>query len=674
MIRRTREFTPLSASRITVMLALAAAISAVSPLLSARAAELRPDARFLATVDLEGNPRHIGQEEHSHGAALVFLTTECPIARQFIPELNRLADVAADAHIEFYGVICDATIKRSDAAKFAREFKIEFPVLFDGTGELVEAFRPTHVPEAFVVDLSGRLAYRGRIDDRYAEVGKKRDAPRNRDLLAAIKAVAAGQQFETPETEVVGCPLEATRAADDSVEVTYTRDIAPILFAKCAECHRPGEVAPFSLVTYDDAAKRSDWIREVTQSRLMPPWKAEIDFGHFLGERRLTDKELALIEAWAAAGAPEGDADDLPPQPQFAEGWALGEPDVVAEAPTFFTMPADGPDIFQHWVIPLNLEEDQVMTGFEFRPGNPAVVHHAVLMLDTRGLARQKDAETPEPGFTTSGSVGVPTGGLLGVWTPGMTPRFYPDKIGMVIPKGADLVMQLHLHPSGKEEADQSKVGLHFADQDSAEAVERTVSPSPLVVGTIMLDIPAGTDEHRVSSTVQVPADVSLISVLPHMHLIGKEMKIEARLPDGELLPLIWIKDWNFYWQDNYVYKEPVRLPAGSELTVISTYDNSAANPLNPSDPPRRVLFGNESTDEMCFGIFQMVADNPEDDGKLTRALIQTFMSDWQRSDLADDAREHIITEAGKLFGGSTTQLLEGFFGGGQGREARGGN
>ncbi|MEX0678597.1 MAG: redoxin family protein [Pirellulales bacterium] len=623
-----------------------------------------PPARFLSALDLEGHAHRVGNGEGHQAVVIVFMMTECPISREYVPELNRLAASVAEKPVEFLGVIAEPGLSRAKAAEFQKEFKIEFPVLFDGSGELAAALGPTHAPEAFVLDTDANVVYRGRIDDRYGELGKKRPAPTTHELADAIAAVLDGKSVAIARTQPVGCPVETASPPADASAVTYTRDIAPILLANCVECHRPGEVAPFSLLSYADAAKRATFLAEVTRERLMPPWKAEIGHGRFLGERRLSEAQIGLVDAWAKAGTPEGDPADLPPAPTFASGWRLGTPDLELTAPAEFTVKADGEDVFQHWVIPMNLPEDKTVVGFEFRPGNPAVVHHAILFLDTSGRGRQKDAETPEPGYTTFGSIGIPTAGLIGVWTPGLTPRFYPQGAGMPIRKGTDLVLQLHMHPSGKDESDKSSVALYFADKPT----ERLMSRSPFVVGSIIIDIPAGESNHKIVSSLTLPTDVTLISLLPHMHLIGKEMKLTATLPDGKQQSLIWIKDWNFYWQDNYVYHEPVRLPAGTKLDVECRYDNSADNLLNPSKPPKRVFFGNGSTDEMCFGIFQLIVDKPEETQRLQGALATSFVHDWNNAKLDDEAREHIMDEAAKLFGGGRGGRLFG------GRRASQGN
>ncbi len=614
-----------------------------------------PAARFLTALDLEGNVHRIGCGEGEKGVGLVFISTECPIARGFIPTLNRLHASLADKPVKLLGVMSDPTTTRAAALKFQKEFDIKFPVLFDASGEIAEVLQPTHVPEAFVIDTHSKVVYRGRIDDRYPEVGRRRPQPTVHNLADALNAVATDQQIAVAQTVAVGCPFEAT-PADLKQGVTYTRDVAPLLAAHCVECHRPGEVAPFSLLTYEDAAKRAEFLAEITASRTMPPWQAEIGHARFLGERRMTDAQIAILEHWAKAGAPEGSPDNLPPMPTFADGWRLGKPDLVLVAPDSITVPADGEDIFQHWIIPINIPEDKTVVGFEFRPGNPAVVHHAILFLDSSGLGRQKDAETPEPGYVTFGSVGIPTAGIVGVWTPGMTPRFYPQNAGMDVRQGTDLVLQLHLHPSGKPEADRSSVALYFADKP----VARKMSRAPFVVGSILIDIPAGEPNHTIRSSVTLPADITLISLLPHMHLIGKEMQITATFPDGDQRHLMWIKDWNFYWQDNYVFHEPLKLPAGTKLDIVCRYDNSTENELNPSNPPKRVFFGNGSADEMCFGIFQMIVDNPGDERKLQGALISTLVRDWRTANLDETARNHIMEEAGKLFGGGRLNIPSG--------------
>ncbi|MBI3864493.1 MAG: redoxin domain-containing protein [Planctomycetia bacterium] len=607
------------------------------------------DVGHFKVLDVKGQVQRLDENERRAGTAFVFLSTECPISRKYVPELNRLQKVAAGTgKMALYGILSDAGVTRREAGAFLDEFKIEFPVLFDASGELAGLFQPDHVPQAFLIDSAGAIVYRGRIDDLYADVDKRRAEPTRRDLYDAMLALAEQRPIENRRTEAVGCPFEKRPQAEANARVTYARDVAPLLYAHCAECHRPGEVAPFSLLSYQDAAKRAEGIARVAGKRLMPPWRAAVDYGHFLDERRLSEREIEMLKKWAATGAAEGNADDLPPPPVFASGWRLGEPDAVVEVEVPVEVPADGPDIFQHFVLPVPVEKDEMVVGIEFRPGNPAVVHHAIVFLDASGRARARDAATPEPGWRTSGSIDASITSVLGVWTPGMTPRFYPDGVGNKLDKGADVVVQLHLHPSGKIETDRSRIALYFAKKPVAKLMPR----NPLLLGSLAIEIPPGETRHRLGSKITLPVDLTLTSVLPHMHLIGREMKITATLPDGAAKPLLWIKEWNFYWQDSYVYGDPVRLPKGTVLEIEAWYDNSADNPFNPQMPPQRVLFGNATTDEMCFALFQAVADQPGGMREMGRTMMQTMMQEWNSAPLSADARGRIMAEILKLAGG----------------------
>lgn len=609
----------------------------------------------LRVIDLAGKIHLIGESAQTRGTALVFITTECPLCRKYVPELNRLARDYAARGIEFYVVIVDPLATRQQAKDFVTEFALEPVVLFDASGELIDQFAPTHVPEAFLFGANRSLAYRGRIDDRYRELRKPRREPTRRDLEVAIESVLAGESVAEPRTPAIGCLVEPIAREKRLADVTYHRDIAPLVLANCAECHRPGEVAPFALLSYDDCAKRGSWLEKVIDTGLMPPWLAEHGHGSFVGDRQLNEFQKSLISAWIEAGMPPGQEADEPSPPVFTEGWRLGEPDVVLEVPYDAVVPADGDDLFQHFVIPIEIPEDKTLIGFEFRPGNRAVVHHAVVFYDTMGAARARDAKTPEPGYTTFGSPGIPVTGVVGVWVPGMNPRFLPPGIGMTIPKGSDVLVQLHLHPTGKKEVDRSRVGLHFADK--GDEVRQPMSRVPLVLGSLMIDVPAGESRHRISSSLTIPAPITVTSVVPHMHLIGREMRVTATPPEGEPISLIWIRRWNFYWQDNYVYREPVYLPAGTRIDIEGYFDNSDENPLNPHIPPRRVLFGNDSDEEMFLAMFQTVGHSPEAEQAIGEALLKQFRESWQTDPVKADARSRIIVEAIEFLGGGDVLL-----------------
>ena len=374
---------------------------------------------------------------------------------------------------------------------------------------------------------------------------------------------------------------------------TFNDDVAPILYRHCITCHRPGDIAPFSLLTYEDASQRALLIASATTDRRMPPWKPEPDHGDFQGTRRLTESEIATLHAWAVAGAPRGDAAPPSPPPAAGEGWRLGTPDLVLEMPAPFTIPADGPDIYQCFVLPLDLVEDAVLSAVEFRPGNRRAAHHSVFFIDSRHIGRWRDGGSEEPGYRCFGGVGVRPTAMVGGWTPGSTPARLPEGVGRVLKKGSDLVVQNHYHPTGRSETDQSSLALYF----SKTPVEKTVFGFP--VGQPDLLIPAGAKRHRVASSFVTPIDLEIAGLSPHMHLLGREIRVTATLPDGSTRPMIWIKDWDFNWQGAHMYTTPMQLPKGTRIDVESFYDNSADNPRNPNRPPQPVRWGDSTTDEM---------------------------------------------------------------------------
>jgi mono/diheme cytochrome c family protein len=387
---------------------------------------------------------------------------------------------------------------------------------------------------------------------------------------------------------------------------TYNKDIAPILNAQCVLCHRPGEVAPFSLLTYQDAAKRASLIATVTEKRFMPPWKPEPGYGSFQHERRLTDDQIALIAAWAKAGAPEGNPKDKPTPPVFAEGWSAGEPSKVVTMGNGHTVPADGPDQFVCFVVPLNLEEDAYLRTAEFRPGNRRVVHHGVIYVDESGAARKLAAGSADGSYPCFGGPRVTSTGIIAGWAPGQIQAQGDPQLTLPIKKGSDLVVQIHYHPSGKPETDISSIGLTFGDPPTKG---RT---SILMVDTD-IDIPPGDSNYLVKTSLTLPRDVEMASVFPHAHLLCKDMKIDATLPDGTVTHLIWIKDWDFNWQGGYRFEKPLHLPKGTRIDLAYTFDNSDANTRNPSHPAKRVTFGEQTTDEMAVGFLGVILPAPAD-------------------------------------------------------------
>ena len=371
--------------------------------------------------------------------------------------------------------------------------------------------------------------------------------------------------------------------------VTYSQHIAPILFKNCASCHRPGEAAPFSLLTYEDAKKRAALLAGVTKSGYMPPWKAEPSSYAFQDERRLSAAEVALLQDWAKQGAPKGDPAKTPAVPQFVAGWQLGKPDLILEMPEAFDVPADGPDLYRNLVIPLNLPEQKWVRAIEMRPSARKTVHHVLYF-----AAPAKSGET----VSASSPMGRPGSVPLGGWALGALPHLLPDGLAMSLPANTDLVFQYHFHPSGKVEREKSVIGLYLADKAPERSLFAVHVPNSFGVFS-NIDIPPGASNFRIEDTYTLPVDIEAVSVGGHAHYLGKEMKMTATLPSGEVKTLLWIKDWNFAWQDRYFFRDLVPLPKGTRIDAFVSWDNSANNPNNPSRPPVRIQWGEESFDEM---------------------------------------------------------------------------
>jgi hypothetical protein len=392
--------------------------------------------------------------------------------------------------------------------------------------------------------------------------------------------------------------------------VTFNKDMAPILWKNCAGCHHVGAVAPFPLVNYKDAARRAKFLRDVVAGRRMPPWRAEPGHGPFVNERRMDEAEVRTLARWAEAGAPEGDPKDLPPAPKFPEGWQLGEPDLVIGMADPFTVPATGPDVYRCFVLPLPAGEDRTVEAVEFHPGNTRVIHHAGFFLDDKGLGRKKEKETSDgqAGYTSFGGPGFAAAGSLGGWGLAALPRRLPEGTGMLLPKGCELVLQIHYHPNGKEETDRSELGIYFSKKPATRFL------TGISARTADIAIPAGARHHRVAcASSPLPADVAVLTVTPHMHFLGREIAATAVLPGDKRVPLVAVKDWDFHWHERYQFRSPLRLPKGTVIEVEGYYDNTADNPKNPNSPPKLVKYGNNLTDEMISCSLEVIADSPAD-------------------------------------------------------------
>jgi hypothetical protein len=387
----------------------------------------------------------------------------------------------------------------------------------------------------------------------------------------------------------------ASPAGDLPDKVTFSEHVAPIIFGNCTSCHRPGEAAPFSLMSYRDVSKRGRTILRVVERRYMPPWHPESGHGEFQDERRLSDRQIALLRRWVQTGMAEGDPRALPEMPKFQEGWYLGKPDLILTMDRAFDVPADGPDIYRNFVLRLNLPEDKWLTAIEVRPSARGVVHHMLYFSDGKRAGRDLDGKDGQPGFAGMAFRGT---GLLGGTAVGGTPAKLPDGLALPLPAGSDLVVQTHFHPSGKAEQEKLTVGLYLAAKPPTRTLVGVQLP-PAFGLFANIDIPPGKADYTVTDSFTLPVDVELVGVTPHAHYIGKSLRGWAVLPDGTTERLFLIKDWDFNWQGSYLYKRFVRLPRGTVLHAEVIWDNSAANERNPNQPPKRIRWGESTNDEM---------------------------------------------------------------------------
>ncbi len=419
-----------------------------------------------------------------------------------------------------------------------------------------------------------------------------------------------------------------TAAGLPAQTVTFNEHIAPIIYNNCSKCHHTGEVAPFPLMSYDDVARHGRDIAIQTQSHYMPPWKPEPGWVAYRDERRLTPDQISLIQQWVNAGMPQGDSTKAPLPPQFTDGWQLGTPDLILEMPASFSVPADGPDIYRNFVIPTKLTDDKWVRAVELKPTARAVLHHSLFFSDTSGNARAEEQKTSDgqpgfPGFGTIFSVVDTTSALnggLGGWVPGTTPAFLPDGIAMPLPKNSDFLLQTHFHPNGMAQVEKTVIGLYFGPAPTRLMTQLQV---PAFFGIrANLDIPAGETSYKVRGSFALPADIDAVGVWAHAHFLGREAKLTATLPTGEVRILLWIRNWEFNWQDQYLFQDLVPLPKGTRLDGELTYDNSANNFRNPNNPPKRVTWGENSTDEMGSLLLNVVPRNAADLSTLQTASI----------------------------------------------------
>lgn len=577
-------------------------------------------------LDVDGELHRIGVGRAFAPSVIVFLDPSCPIASRIAPRVSEMSAEFTAAGVHVYGVLSDPLLTPEEGRAYRKESGLQFTLLFDSTGELAHRLQPTHVPEAFVLNARDEIVYRGRVDDEFVAVGRKRQQIQSHDLRDAVRAVVAGESPRMKRTEPVGCVFEAWDNFDRA-SVNYAQHVQPILSANCIDCHVPGGGAPFRLDEFRTASRRASMIREVTRDRWMPPWKAGAGGASFHDERRLSDREIDLLSAWVEADKPRGGEEFLLPQREVQIGWGLGEPDATVTMLEPYELAATGPDQYRRFVMPSPFDEPTVVTAIDFLPGDPNVVHHVNIFYDTTGAGRARDAADEGPGYDAFGNQGglksayewETEGFDIGGWAPGTNGSELPPGVGIELPGGGDIIIEVHYHLSGRKTSDQSTVGFYVAK----EPIERFANGS--LMGSVDLDLKAGDGDYLREIYADVPVDMELLALFPHMHYLGKSVRAEARTPDGEVIPLIQIDDWDFRWQGFYRYREPVKIPAGSRIRAWFSYDNSADNPDNPTMPPKDVGWGWQSTDEMLEIWMTFIETSEADTERLQWAHLMSF-------------------------------------------------
>jgi thiol-disulfide isomerase/thioredoxin len=545
----------------------------------------RPVEDFQAR-DYRGAERRLSDWKDRKLVVVVFLGVDCPLARLYGPRLAALAKEYEPRGVAFVGVDANDGDAPTAIGRYARLHAIGFPILKDVGNVLADRLGGERTPEAFVLDGERVVRYRGRIDDQYG-VGTQRPKATHNDLTDALDALLAGKSVRRPVTAAPGCLISRVAAAPKAGRVTYCRDVAPLLQKHCQSCHRPGQIAPFALTDYKQAAGWARMIQEVLEEGRMPPWHADPRHGKFSNDPSLKPEDKRRILAWVEAGCPEGDPKDLPPPASFPSGWSIPEPDLVVPMPEPFRVPAEGVIEYQYFAVDLHFKEDRWVQMAEIRPGNRAVVHHCNVFLQT----------PDDPHMGETGELGSY---CLAAAAPGTPPLVLPPGMAKRVPAGSRLVFVVHYTAVGSEQTDQTSIGLRFADPKS---VKKEVATK--LMYDLDLTVPPGEAGHQVAQTWEVKRDVLLLAFFPHMHLRGKSFRYEAVYPDGRAETLLDVPRYDFNWQHRYVLAEPKRLPAGARLVCTAVYDNSANNPNNP-DPAATVKAGTQSWDEMFNGYFDV--------------------------------------------------------------------
>ena len=534
---------------------------------------------------------------------LVFFSIECPTSRIYADHLNRIHAEYAARGVTLIGVNANFNETPENISSFASTQHFEFAILKDVNNRLADLLDAQSTPHAYLFDVDSILIYRGEIDNGFGDPKETT----SRGLWDAMDALLAGESIARPETRSLGCIIRRVHARPPEVSPdapTYTRDIAPFLQKNCQTCHHTGGIGRVAFDNYDIVAAWAPDMRDSIRAGDMPPWPARADVNNFAGARTITERERQTFFTWIEEGMPYGNEAEELEAVKFKEGWQLGEPNLILEPDEGYVVDAVGQDEYRCFVVSVDLEKEAWVRAIEILPDAREVVHHVSVYLDESGRAIELQKADPKPGYASFGGIGFAASGTLGGWAPGNTPLLLPEGIGRRLPAKCHVVIQVHYHKSGREEVDRSKLGIYLHNAPVKQELAEEAIASRL------LFIPAGAERHRATGGTTLREDSTILAILPHMHLLGKEIKVTATLPNGEVLPLVWVDDWEFNWQETYVYAKPMALPRGTRVDLEAYYDNSANNPKNPNRPPRFVRWGEGSSDEMCIAFLFVTRDN----------------------------------------------------------------
>lgn len=543
----------------------------------------------LSFSDLADNQHKFSDFADRKAVVVVLTGTGCPLCLKYAPTLAKLEGRYRDQGVSFVFVNPNASETTEQIQRAIRTHGFQGPNVRDAKEQFTRAINARTTTEAFVLDAARTLVYRGAVDDQYG-LGYSLDAPRRTYLADALDAVLAGRQPEIAATSAPGCELffDGADAAESSVEATYHNRISRILQNNCLECHRSDGLASFSLESFEQTKDFAGMIRSVVERRIMPPWFAaphdpdSQDAADILwsNDRSLSETDRSDLLAWIRSGLPLGNPEDAPLPRQFPTEWIIGTPDLVVQIPEPISIKATGRMPYRYVRVETDFAEDRWVQAIEIQPTDRAVVHHVLVFVQQRGESRPEIDERS---------------GFFAAYVPGNSYQRYPQGFAKKLPAGASLIFQLHYTPNGTSTSDQTRLGIAFADQSPRHVVRN------MGIANVRLSIPPHADNHAQHASLDVPADVRLMALMPHMHLRGKAFRYDLVLPSGQRRRLLDVPRYDFNWQLEYRLAEPLDIPRGSRIEVTGWYDNSASNPANP-DPTQSVRWGPQTEDEMLLG------------------------------------------------------------------------